>query len=147
MSPSKINEKVISGRIGWITNMIARIKELPLTDFNSFINDKRNIASAESYLRRAIEGRHILAKGFGKSAGEYKEIAVMLHEAGILDENGKSILSRMAGYRNRMVHYYNEISDKELFDICSNKLSDINIILNYITKWINNNPDKIDRSL
>jgi len=152
MTSIKIKEKVITERIAWINNMTERIKELPLANYSEFTADKRNMASAESYLRRALEalfdlGRHLLAKGFGKSATEYKEIAVLLHEYKIINEKGKSVLTRMAGYRNRMVHYYNEITDTELYDICSNKLSDFNYLVSEITHWIKNNPDRFDKSL
>ena len=132
--------------------MIGNLNSLPLQNYDMFIADKRNSASAESYLRRCLEalldlGRHILAKGFGQAVGEYKEIAKGLSEQGILNEETCKLLITMAGYRNRMVHFYNEISDRELFDICSKEISDIEKILNQIIKWIEGNPDMIDNSL
>ena len=35
----------------------------------------------------------------------------------------------MAGYRNRMVHFYKEISAEELYDILLNELKDIETFL------------------
>ena len=53
----------------------------------------------------------------------------------------------MAGYRNRMVHFYQEISNQELYEICSRQLGDVESLLNALLKWVNDHPEKIDRSL
>ena len=69
--------------ISWIREMIQSIRSLPLGSYDEFSADPRNIASAESYLRRGLEalldlGRHILAKGFAVAVTEYKEIGKSL---------------------------------------------------------------------
>jgi uncharacterized protein YutE (UPF0331/DUF86 family) len=152
MSPSKIKEKVLTERLLWITNMVAAIRSLPIQNFADFKADTRNIAAAESYLRRALEalldiGRHVLAKGFGKATVEYKEIASGLREIRIIDETAEKILHNLAGYRNRMVHFYHEVTDEELYDICSKQLTDIESIAEDITRWIQSHPEMIDKSL
>ena len=38
-------------------------------------------------------------------------------------------MRKMAGYRNRMVHFYHEISPEELHDICVNHLDEIKVLL------------------
>ena len=35
------------------------------------------------------------------------------------------MLIKIAGYRNRMVHFYKEIKDRELYDILQNDLGDV----------------------
>lgn len=37
----------------------------------------------------------------------------------------RMLLKILAGYRNRMVHFYHEITPKELYEICSGELEDI----------------------
>lgn len=150
MTADKIRESVLAERLQWIREMVALIRSLPLDSFQSFIADKRNVAAAESYLRRALEalmdiGRHILAKGFGTVATDYKSIAIKLRENQIIDESVSSTMLVLAGYRNRMVHYYIEISDKELYSICTTQLSDIESVLTEIIRWVEKNPDKIDK--
>ena len=34
-------------------------------------------------------------------------------------------LEKMAGYRNRLVHYYKEISNEEIYEILQNDLGDL----------------------
>lgn len=152
MSPGRISRRVVADRLDWINKMIKEIESLPLKDYETFTEDKRNIWSAESCLRRCLEslmdlGRHVLAKGFGHGVSEYKEIASGLGEERILNAEGSARFKTLAGYRNRMVHFYHEVSDRELFEICSSQLSDVTDVSGAIKKWINDHPELIDESL
>ena len=57
------------------------------------------------------------------------------------------LLRTLGGYRNRLVHFYHEVSARELFDICKNELDDLLRIKNAYLYWIKENPDKIDETL
>jgi uncharacterized protein YutE (UPF0331/DUF86 family) len=152
MTPARLHESVISGRVRWIRDMIGGIRSLPLGSFEEFIADGRSPAAAESYLRRALEaildlGRHILAKAMGKAVPEYKDIARELKTAGVITPETAEILLLLAGYRNRMVHFYHEIGASELYDICVNRSGDIERVLADILDCLGNHPDIIDTSL
>ena len=141
MSPGTIDEKVIAQRARWIREAIAALKELPLSDQQAFLGNKHNIAAAESYLRRSLEalfdvGRHILAKGFAYPATEYKEIASGLFEKFVIGKADADLMRKMAGYRNRMVHFYHEISSEELLDICLNHTDEIDRLLEQMLQWL-----------
>lgn len=152
MVSGKISNRIVAERMDWINNMIKEIGRLPLEDYETFITDKKNVWAAESCLRRALEalmdlGRHILAKGFGRGVTEYKGIASGLGEKSVLLPHECDTLKTLAGYRNRMVHFYQEISDKELFEICSSQLSDITRVTEAIKTWINRHPEILDQTL
>jgi len=141
MSPGSIDEKVIAQRARWIREAIAAMRDLPLADRQAFFGNKHTIAAAESYLRRSMEalfdvGRHILAKGFGYPATEYKEIARGLFEKDVLEKDEAELLRKMAGYRNRMVHFYHDISPEELLDICLNHTNEIDRLLEQMLQWL-----------
>ena len=109
-------------------------------------------AAAESYLRRALEalldlGRHILAKGFALAPAEYKEVANELGKAGVLSEQDADLLRKMAGFRNRMVHFYNELSENEVYEICTGDLVDVETVLEGLLRWIRENPEKVDKTV
>ena len=140
MTPGTIDEKVIAQRARWIREAIAAMRALPLADRQAFFGNKHNIAAAESYLRRSLEalfdvGRHILAKGFGYPAAEYKEIARGLFEKAVLKEEAE-LLRKMAGYRNRMVHFYHDRSPEELLDICLTHTDEIDRLLERMLQWL-----------
>ncbi len=152
MSPSKLKQHVITARADWLRRMLEDIRSLPLDSFEVFVSDKKNIAAAESYLRRALESlfdlsRHILAKGFGIGVTEYKQTSAELEKNGVVPRDTAALLLLMAGYRNRMVHYYNEITDRELYELCSQRLPDIETVLNGLLEWVKNNPDKTDPAI
>ena len=152
MSPGRISKRLVADRLDWINKMIKEIESLPLKDYETFTKDKRNIWSAESCLRRSLEalmdlGRHILAKGFGRGVSEYKEIASALVEERVLNAGESARFKTLAGYRNRMAHFYHEISDRELFEICSSQLSDITYVAEAIKMWVNDHPEFINGTL
>lgn len=152
MTPGRLNEKVISERSEWVRDMLERIRALPLASLEEFSADQRNIDAAESCLRRALEalldlGRHMLAKGFGDAPAEYKAVANRLGERNILDGEESALLIRMAGYRNRLVHFYDRVSQAELHDVCAHRLGDIERVLGALHRWIRENPEKLDRDL
>lgn len=152
MTPSPLQSKIIADRSAWIQRMLSNIGSLPLETASDFTSDPRNLAAAESYLRRGLEalldlGRHILAKGFGQPVTEYKEIAKALLQVGILDEKHSASLREMAGYRNRLVHFYHEVSHHELYELCTRRLTEIDAVLEAILRWIKEHPDQIDCTL
>jgi uncharacterized protein YutE (UPF0331/DUF86 family) len=152
MSPGLVSERIVTARISWVREMLARVRLLPLGSYEAFAADSRNVAAAESYLRRALEalldlGRHLLAKGFGVSATEYKEIATRLAEAGVFSVEESAVLTRLAGYRNRLVHFYHEVGDRELHEICSSQLGDVERCVAVFAAWIVQHPDQIDRKV
>ncbi|MBI3151756.1 MAG: DUF86 domain-containing protein [Chloroflexi bacterium] len=152
MVPGKISKRVIADRLGWVDKMIGEIRALPLDSKPSVMQDTRNIWAAESCLRRALEalfdmGRHIAAKGFGEAVTEYKEIAVALNRRKVIPSSDLELMQKLAGYRNRLVHFYHDVSADELFEICSSHLGDVQQIANALRSWLANNPNIMDETL
>lgn len=152
MTPAMAAKTVIADRAEWISKMISEIRQLPIGDFEEFNEESKNIWAAESCLRRALEalmdmGRHILARGYGKGVSGYEQIAEECEKEGILTQEESSQLKILAGYRNRMVHFYHEITPRELFTICRDELDDLLALRGAFIKWAKANPDKVDDSL
>ncbi len=152
MLPSKLSKRVVTDRLAWIDRMLAEIHSLPLGSQESFKEDSRNIWAAESCLRRSLEalfdlGRHIAAKGFGEAITEYKEIASALNRRGIVSADEMKLMQKLAGYRNRLVHFYHDISAEERYEICSSRLGDVEKMANTLRAWIKNHPNELDETL
>jgi len=92
-------------------------------------------------------GRQVLAKCFASGVTEYKEIAEELARHGVLEEEERPLLRALAGYRNRLVHFYHEVSPSELYGICAGETEDLLRIRDAFIKWIRANPEKIDDTL
>lgn len=94
MTPTRIRASVVSERAAWVRSMLQSIQDLPMDSYAQFASDPRNVAAAESFLRRSIEalldlGRHILAKGFGYAVTEYIEEILAIVINWIRDHPGK----------------------------------------------------------
>lgn len=149
MSPGLISRVVVADKIAAIRRMLDGIRSLPLDDLTTFTADPRMVAAGDSYLRRALEAlldlaRHVLAKGFGRAPAEYAEVARQLGEVGVVDAARCARLMEMARYRNRMVHFYDEISDAELHGILSKELQDVEDVVLAITDWLQGHPDRVN---
>jgi uncharacterized protein YutE (UPF0331/DUF86 family) len=148
MTPSKVSRRVVADRLAWVERMVAEIRALPLADRDAFFADRRNLWTAESCLRRALEalldlGRHILAKGFGIGVSEYREIAVRLEEQQVISSDEAALLRTMAGYRNRLVHFYHEVSPEELYEVCAHRLDDLEQVLAAYRRWLQDHPERL----
>ena len=96
---------------------------------------------AQYHLHRALEGvfhitAHVLSRlPGGSGGGSYKEMACLLGEKGIVDPGfANSELRQMAGYRNRLVHFYAQITPAELHGILNKNLDDIEVFLKAVKK-------------
>jgi uncharacterized protein YutE (UPF0331/DUF86 family) len=152
MAPGKANLRVVAERLDWVQRMVDEIRALPLGSLEEFTGDRRNIGAAESCLRRALEalldlGRHLLAKIFGEAVTEYKRIADELDRRRVLSPASAHQLRILAGYRNRMVHFYQDITEEELYAICTRGIEDLLMVRDSFLKWLKDHPESMDGSL
>jgi uncharacterized protein YutE (UPF0331/DUF86 family) len=52
-----------------------------------------------------------------------------------------------SGYRNRLVHFYHEITEEEMFHICSQELDDLLTVKDAFSTWLKTHPAHIDKAL
>jgi uncharacterized protein YutE (UPF0331/DUF86 family) len=121
---------------------LLELKPFALMNEEEFLADRKNPPFVESYLRRSLEaafdiGRHILSKTMGFKEIEYKAIAQELGRRGVVTEELAAVLYVMAGYRNRMVHFYKEITPGELYQIVRDNLADMERFIAEIAAFIN----------
>lgn len=141
MNHTPLKRQSIIPRIDGITRDIIRLRELAALPLDEFSNDRNpHIDVAKARLREALEGvfnigAHILARIEGARATEYKEVARKLGEHQIVERDFADIvLTRMAGYRNRLTHFYAEITPEELHRILNDNLGDFEIFLSAVKR-------------
>ncbi len=152
MTQGKLRNKVVTAKIEIVREMLAGITSLPLDSLERFGADRHMPAAGESYLRRGLEaffdlGRHLLAKGFAVAAPEYKSVALGLREHDVVSPTIAAKLSEMAGYRNRMVHFYDKITVPELYEILTRDIADLEAALDVIVDWLDEHPEMVDNEL
>jgi len=128
-------------------NCIQELKPFSTMTREEFLSDRRNPPFVESYLRRSLEvifdiGRHILSKTYGFKEIEYRAIAKELGKRQMITFELSDELSKMAGYRNRMVHFYKEVTPEELYGIVVNDPKDFDRFAKEIVAFIKAYEDK-----
>jgi uncharacterized protein YutE (UPF0331/DUF86 family) len=134
MNALPIEKDIILKRFNGIQGELAELSELAKTPFQEFKGGV-GFKLAQYHLHRALEGvfhisSHILSRIPGAQATEYKELARKLGEFGVVDNDfANTKLVSMARYRNRLVHFYAEVTAEELYEILQKDLKDFDIFL------------------
>lgn len=146
-----INKEVLRTRISYIEDSmksLERFKGIPYEEFHSNADHFR-IAFYD--LHRSLEaimdmGSHILSRIPGARPSSYKDIPRLLEKHKIIPSQfANNQLTKIAGYRNRMVHFYGEISEREIYNIIQEELDDFYAFCAYINDVLKN-PSKFNLS-
>ena len=148
MTAGRVSRAVVADRVALIRRLLDETGMLPLDDLDDFTRDPRMVAAGESYLRRALEAlldiaRHVLAKGFARGPSEYAEVARQLGEVGVVSREQSERLALMARYRNRLVHGYDEVTARELYELLARRLGDVEEMVTAVTTWMMEHPDRV----
>lgn len=132
---------LVLAKIDLIRTSSRRLAELVDLGEHGFLADPDNFAIAEHHLRRALEavfdiGRHIMAKqGFGYPK-DYRSIITVLGHQDIIPQTFAEQIRGMAGYRNRLVHGYAEVTPQEMYSLLQKRLTDLDCFCKYILEYL-----------
>lgn len=144
---TEIDKKRILDKIGVIENSLSKLKTLSQISIEEFISDFKNFDSAKYNLQTAIEamidiGNHIISrKGLGIPK-TYRDTFEIMHKSQIITQKDADIYKLMAKFRNRIVHFYDEVDDKEVYGILQNNLGDFYSFIQQINKLIDTESSK-----
>lgn len=137
-----LNKEVLQTRLSYIEDSIRSLERFKGIPFDEFHSNPDNFRIAFYDLHRALEaamdiGSHILSRIPGARAASYKDIPRLLGKHKIIPADfADNQLGKMAGYRNRMVHFYAEITEEELYKIVQEDLEDFNAFCKHINALI-----------
>jgi len=146
-----LEKDTILKRTNGIQLELEELKKLGVLPFEEF-SEGDGYKLAQYHLHRALEGvfniaAHVLSRIPGAQATTYKDTAMKLGEFGIVEkEFAEKNLAKMANYRNRLVHFYAEITPQELYDLLHNNLGDFDIFLHGVKELLEN-PEKFGLSV
>ncbi|MEK9153259.1 MAG: DUF86 domain-containing protein [Patescibacteria group bacterium] len=137
-----IDQDKIIARVEDIKNALLELGKIPSKTIEDFTADKNYFYLASYWLRIAIEGvltigTHILSRvpTNGKQK-DYTQIILSLADYGILPQDFAKKIKGMAGYRNRLVHLYWNVSKEEVLNTLQNELSDFQEFIGYIENFL-----------
>ncbi len=147
-----LNREVLQTRISYIEESLRSLKRFKGFSYENFHSNSDNFRIAFYDLHRALEavldiGSHILSRISGARPASYKDIPRLLEKNKIIPADfAANSLSKMAGYRNRMVHFYGEITEREIYNIIQEELEEFYTFLEHIHALLKN-PSKFNLSI
>jgi len=136
-----IRHDLVMAKIDLIQVSLRRLAKLAAVEESHFLADPDHFAIAEHHLRRALEamfdiGRHIMAKkGLGHPR-DYRSILTALGQERIIPLAFAQQITGMAGYRNRLVHGYAEVTPVEMYSLLKERLGDLDTFCRYILEYL-----------
>ena len=135
-----LNREVLQSRISYVEESLQSLERFQGISYDIFHSNPDNFRIAFFDLHRALEavmdiGSHLLSRIPGARPSSYKDIPRLLEKHKIIPADfADNKLTRMAGYRNRMVHFYGEITEEEIFKIIQEELDDFYTFLGFTGK-------------
>ena len=133
----ELDQEKIKKRFAEVDEALAEVKRLVTFRDSDFWSKKENIAAVKYYLLQAIEAIgsicvHVAAKRYNKGVSVFGECFEILLKEDALDENLAARLRRMTKFRNKLIHRYWEIDDKQVLDYARNNLDDFSEFMKVI---------------
>ncbi|HBY21622.1 MAG: hypothetical protein A2Y24_05465 [Clostridiales bacterium GWE2_32_10] len=129
----------VTEKLSHIEDNVKKLEDMRCFSEEQFLEDYRNPGSAKYFLQVAIEAmiditNHIIARNRLGKAETNKELFKILADNNIIDKKMVTNYSDMTKFRNKVVHLYNEIDDKQIYKILKFKLEDFYIFLDEINR-------------
>jgi uncharacterized protein YutE (UPF0331/DUF86 family) len=142
-----INFQKVKDNIVGIENGIKELVLFSDMDLDTFKADKKNYGLAEHHFRRVLEGiltigTHFLSRLPVKTK-DYQDVITFLGEQGVIPKDFAERNRKLAGYRNRLVHMYWEVSPEELLEVIKTHLMDLKEFCRFFREVLAN-PAKFD---
>ncbi len=120
---------------------VRRLHSLRNLSQDKFIKDPDKIGSAKYHFIVAIESsidmcNHIISRNGYRVPEDYADTFRVMAEVGTITEDFSEELIKMAKFRNRLVHIYWEINDKQIYQILQTNLDDFKKLLDSIAGFL-----------
>ncbi|MBP7332016.1 MAG: DUF86 domain-containing protein [Firmicutes bacterium] len=128
---------VLTSKISYIEKNLAHLESLRAMPEKDLLENPFLTGAAKHYLQTCIEAmldmaNHIIARERYRAPDNYVDAFRVLGEQGILPANDLPAFYQMARFRNRVVHLYHEVDDKEIYKILQTGLGDFKAFIGAI---------------
>lgn len=132
-----VHKEKLREKIAFIEKNLGRLTKLAQVPVAEFTEETTDFHAAVRLLQVSIEGvidlgNHIVAQerlGIPKTYGEVFEL---LAEGGIIPRSFTATARRMARFRNRVVHLYADVDEKEVYNILQHNLCDFSSFISFV---------------
>lgn len=136
-----VDKDVIMERLAKIDESIRLLQDVHKVDIQEFKKSPKEYMYVERCLQVAIEacldiGAHLISSLNLRKYDDYKDIFIILSEAGVLPEDFAKELILMVGFRNILVHEYMKINLDEVYKNAVIRITDFKKFAEYINKFL-----------
>lgn len=134
-----VDKEVVQHKISVIEDNLAKLEILAELSPEDFLDKFYYIESAKHLIQVSIEAmldiaHHVIARERFRTPKTYAEAFLILVEQGILPQKKESAFLQMAKFRNRVVHLYHDVDDKEVYQILIRNLDDFRTFVGAVVK-------------
>jgi uncharacterized protein YutE (UPF0331/DUF86 family) len=138
---SDVNLDRLRELAGHLRDAVRQLRELGRISRDVFVTDPRATNSAKYLLIVAAEAaldicNHLAARRGARSPEDYADCMAIMAELGVIDDDLKARLMRMARFRNLLVHLYARVNDGEVHRVIREDLGDLERYLQSIRRYL-----------
>ena len=120
---------------------VARLQDLSRLAKAEFLKDPDKIGSAKYHFIVAIEScidmcNHVISRNGFRAPEDYGDTFRVMNEEGALEQDFSDELVNMAKFRNRLVHIYLEVENKQVYEILQDRLDDFKKFIDSISNFL-----------
>ena len=127
----------VQSKLDVLKQNLQRLAEIPQTSYESFVADFRNVASTLYLLQTSSQALIDLGAFVASERGlpvprTSHEVFEHLEEAGVLPAGHAERSAPIVGFRNRVVHLYDRIDERRVYEILVNHHNDLAELLDLL---------------
>jgi len=140
-----VNRELIERKL---EKMVELLKELREVEINSFDKYSKNVV-LKRFIERNLEllveqmvsvCRHMAARLLDKIPESYSHCFELLAQKGVVPQEHLETYKKMARFRNLLVHLYDDVDDSIVYSIYKERLSDFELFIEDIRKFLSSLP-------
>lgn len=125
-----VDAELIATRVAKIREQLRHLTRLEAVPREQFLASSIEQHATERELAIVIEacldiGHHVISREGLRRPGDYRDVFVILREAGIIDGDLSRRLEDMASFRNRLIHAYLDVEPSRVYEIARHELHDV----------------------
>lgn len=142
-----MNKVEVQTKLDTVADNLEKLAKLPTRTYEEFVSDFRTLDSALHRLQTSVQalvdlGAYIVSSLGLRTPTSTVDVGQVLREGGLLDDEHAATLTKMIQFRSRVVHLYNRIDPRILYEIVTQELGDFRGFFRLFLDLIERHPDE-----
>ena len=137
----EFDRDIVLRLVSELRRSIERLEHLSRLGEPDFLKDADKVGSAKYNFIVAIEScidlcNHVISRNRLRAPEDYGDTFRVLAESNMLPASFADELVAMAKFRNRLVHLYWEVGDRQMHEILNSRLPDFTRFLTFLAEYL-----------